>query len=154
MYTGLLSITQDDTGLSVVLGHEIAHAIARHGAERLSQGLLAQLGLGAVMLSMRDRDPKTVQMVGALLGAGATLGLVLPYSRLQESEADRLGLIYMAKAGYDPREAVEFWRRMERSSREAGPPEFLSTHPSHQTRISQIEQWLPEALAVYRPAPR
>jgi predicted Zn-dependent protease len=154
VYTGLLPITQDDTGLSVVLGHEIAHAIARHGAERLSQGLLAQLGLGAVMLSMRDRDPKTVRTVGALLGAGATLGLVLPYSRLQESEADRLGLIYMAKAGYDPRGAVEFWRRMERSSREARPPEFLSTHPSHQTRISQIEQWLPEALAVYRPAPR
>lgn len=151
VYTGILQVTRDDTGLAVVLGHEVSHAIARHGAERMSQGLLAQLGLAAVMVSMRDRDPKTVQTVGALLGAGAALGVILPYSRLQESEADRLGLIYMAKAGYDPRAAVEFWQRMEQASRGGAPPEFLSTHPSHGTRIGQIQQWLPEALTHYRP---
>jgi predicted Zn-dependent protease len=151
VYTGILPVTRDDAGLAVVLGHEVAHAIARHGAERMSQGLLAQLGLAAVMVSMRDRDSKTVQTVGALLGAGAALGVILPYSRLQESEADHLGLIYMAKAGYDPRGAVEFWQRMEQASRGGAPPEFLSTHPSHGTRIKQIEQWIPEALTHYRP---
>ena len=154
VYTGILSVTQDDAGLAVVLGHETAHAIARHGAERMSQGILAQVGLATVMASMKNRDPKTVQTVGALLGAGATLGVILPYSRLQESEADHLGLIYMAQAGYDPRAAVDFWQRMERASREGVPPEFLSTHPSHQTRIRQIEGWLPEALTHYRPQSR
>jgi predicted Zn-dependent protease len=154
VYTGILSVTQDDAGLAVVLGHEVAHAIARHGAERMSQGILAQVGLATVMVSMRNRDPRTVQTVGALLGAGATLGVILPYGRLQESEADHLGLIFMAKAGYDPRVAVDFWQRMDRASREGAPPEFLSTHPSHQTRIRQIEGWLPEALTHYRPQSR
>lgn len=150
VYTGILPITRDEAGLAAVMGHEVAHAIARHGGERVSQGLLLQLGLATVMAAMSDRDPKTVQMVTGLLGAGATLGVILPFSRHHESEADRLGLVYMAKAGYDPRAARGLWVRMaEASKRRQKPPEFLSTHPSDETRVRQIEGWLPEALPFY-----
>lgn len=152
VYTGLLPVTRDETGLAVVLGHEVAHAVARHGAERLSQELLVKTGLEATKLALSNRDPETVKTVSALLGAGATYGLILPWSRAQESEADRLGLVYMAKAGYNPRAARDLWTRMAGLSKgQARPSEFLSTHPSEATRIQQITEWLPEALRYYKP---
>ncbi len=151
VYTGILPVTKDDAGLATVMGHEVAHAIARHGGERVSQGLLVQVGLAAAQAAMANRDPRTVEQVTGLLGAGAALGIILPFSRAQESEADHLGLIYMAKAGYDPRAAISFWQRMEQTARgRPSPPEFLSTHPSHGTRIREIEQWIPEAMRYYQ----
>jgi len=150
VYTGILPITRDDAGLAAVLGHEVSHAIARHGGERLSQQLAVQGGLLAVQGALARRDAPTVQLVAAALGAGATVGVLLPWSRLQESEADHLGLIFMAKAGYHPSAARDLWVRMASLG---GPrqPEFLSTHPAPQTRIAQIEAWIPEALQYYRP---
>ena len=153
VYTGMLPVTKDDAGLATVLGHEVSHAIARHGGERLSQGLLVQVGLAATQAALANRDPRTVREVTGLLGAGAAVGVILPFSRAQESEADHLGLIYMAKAGYDPRAAISFWQRMEQVAEGRGNrPQFLSTHPSHGTRIRQIEQWIPEAMQYYRPS--
>lgn len=151
VYTGILPLTRDDAGLAAVLAHEVSHAVARHGGERLSQSLLVQSGLAATQVALANRDPLVVQSVTALLGAGASVGLLLPWGRSQESEADHLGLIYMAKAGYDPRAARELWVRMAAASegRQKGP-EFLSTHPSDATRIAQIDGWLPEALQQYR----
>ena len=151
VYTGILPITRDDDGLAAVLGHEIAHAVARHGGERVSQSLIVQLGLGATQAALADRDPVVVQSVTALLGAGASVGLLLPWSRAQESEADHLGLIYMAEAGYPPRAARDLWVRMSAASAGGKSPEFLSTHPSDTTRIAQIEGWLPEAQKHFRP---
>lgn len=152
VYTGILPITKDDVGLATVLGHEVAHAIARHGGERISQALLVQTGLAATQMALARNDPRTVQMVTALLGAGATVGLLLPWSRAQESEADHLGLIFMAKAGYPPSAAKDLWVRMGEAARgRPRPPEFLSTHPSPATRIQQIEAWIPEALRYYQP---
>jgi predicted Zn-dependent protease len=152
VYTGILPITKDDAGLAAVLGHEVAHALARHGGERMSQTLLVQTGLAATQAALASGHPQTVQTVTSLLGAGAAVGLLLPWSRGQESEADHLGLIYMAKAGFDPRAAREMWIRMSEAAKgRAQPPEFLSTHPSHGTRIRQIDGWLPEALQYYRP---
>ena len=152
VYTGILPITRDDAGLAAVLGHEAAHAIARHGGERVSQTLLVQTGLVATQAALARRDPRTVQTVTALLGAGVTVGLLLPWSRGQESEADHLGLIYMARAGYHPSAARDLWVRMAEAARgRARPPEFLSTHPAEATRIRQIEAWMPEALRYYQP---
>jgi len=152
VYTGILPITQDDAGLAAVLGHEVAHAIARHGGERVSQTLLVQSTLAATQVALSRNDPRTVQTVTALLGAGAAVGVLLPWSRAQESEADHLGLIYMAKAGYHPSAARDLWLRMAQAERGRGrPPEFLSTHPAAETRIRQIEAWIPEALEYYRP---
>jgi predicted Zn-dependent protease len=152
VYTGILPITRDEAGLAAVLGHEVSHAIARHGAERVSQNLLVEVGLAGTMAALSRGDPNTVKNVGALLGAGASVGLLLPWGRAQESEADHLGLIYMAKAGYDPHAARDLWVRMAEASKGSGrPPEFLSTHPSEATRIKQIEAWLPEAMQYYRP---
>lgn len=153
VYTGILTVTRDEAGLATVMGHEVAHAIARHGGERMSQGLLVQLGLASVSVAMGDRDPQMVQTVTGLLGAGAAVGVILPFSRQHESEADRLGLIYMAKAGYDPRAAREFWTRMADAAKgRQKPPEFLSTHPADVTRVRQIESWLPEVLPYYEMA--
>lgn len=152
VYTGILPITRDDAGLAAVLGHEVAHATARHGGERVSQTLLVQVGLAATQAALARNDPRTVQQVTALLGAGASVGLLLPWSRSQESEADHLGLIYMAKAGYHPSAARDLWIRMDEASRgQPRPPEFLSTHPAPATRIRQIEAWIPEALRYYQP---
>jgi len=150
VFTGILPITQDRTGLSVVMAHEIAHVVARHGNERMSQLLVAQLGGIALSEALKNNQEKTRQLALAAFGLGAQVGVLLPYSRVHESEADRLGLIFMALAGYDPREAIAFWKRMDAS---AGPrpPEFLSTHPSGETRIRQLEEYLPEALKYYRP---
>jgi metalloendopeptidase OMA1, mitochondrial len=152
VYAGILPITHDEAGLAVVLGHEISHAIAHHGAERVSQSLLIQTGLAATQLALANRDPATVRQVTSLLGAGAAVGVLLPWSRAQESEADHLGLIFMAKAGYDPHAAVAFWQRMMQAAKGQRPPEFLSDHPSDETRVRQIEAWIPEAMGYYQPA--
>jgi predicted Zn-dependent protease len=149
VYTGILTITQTETGLAVVLGHEIAHAIAKHGAERMSNSLLLSLGAASLEVALRNKPAATRDLFGAAYGVGTGVGLALPFGRLQESEADHIGLIYMAKAGYDPREATAFWRRMESSATGARPPQFLSTHPGHDTRVRQLTQWMPEATAVY-----
>ena len=152
VYTGILPVAQSETGLAVVMGHEIAHAIAKHGNERMSQGLLTQLGGAALQVAMQDKPQQTQSLFYAAYGAGTTVGVLLPYGRLQESEADRLGLIFMAMAGYDPREAIDFWKRMDAQSQGGGVPEFLSTHPGHDTRIKDIEKHLPEALRYYNAA--
>ena len=153
VYTGLLPITRDDTHLAAVLGHEVSHAIARHGGERVSQVFFVQLGLTATQIALARRtDPVIDRQATALLGAGAAVGLILPWSRTQESEADHLGLIFMAKAGYDPHAALDLWHRMAEAAKgRERPPEFLSTHPSEATRITQIEAWMPEAMQYYRP---
>jgi predicted Zn-dependent protease len=152
IYEGLMPVARDRNGLAVVMGHEIAHAVAEHGSERMSQGLLAQFGSVALAEALRNRPAQTQQLWMVAFGLGAQVGVILPYSRLQESEADRLGLIFMAMAGYDPREAVGFWTRMTEKKGGAGAPEFLSTHPSDQKRIKNIKELIPEAMEYYRPA--
>ncbi|MCB1884079.1 MAG: M48 family metallopeptidase [Geminicoccaceae bacterium] len=141
--TGLFKVAKTDDQLAAVMGHEVAHAIARHGAERMSSGMLTQLGL--VGLGIATQDQTTV----GLAAAAATLGVTLPHSREQESEADHIGLLYMARAGYDPRGAIQLWKNMEAAGGDQ-PLEFLSTHPSHGNRIARLEEWMPEALAEYR----
>lgn len=151
VYTGILPVTRDDAGLAAVLGHEVAHAVARHGGERMSQQLAVEgLTVAATQTLLAGRDPRIIQLGTVALGAGATVGVLLPWGRAQESEADRLGLIYMAKAGYHPRAARDLWVRMGESSK-GGQPEFLSTHPLPATRVAQIEGWIPEALQYYQP---
>lgn len=149
-YTGILPFTKDETGLAVVMGHEVAHALARHGAERMSTGLLTDLAGKTAGAIFGGGSPETARQVEQAFGMGAGVGVLLPFGRHQESEADQIGLTLMAKAGYDPRQATEFWKRMSQGQSGA-PPEFLSTHPSDETRIKQIEGWLPEAMKVYRP---
>src|SRR5256885_14190824 len=145
-------IPRCDRGLAAALGREVPHAIARHGGERVTQSLRVQMGLAATQVALARNDPAVVQQVTALLGAGATVGLLLPWSRAQESEADHLVLIFMAKAGYDPHAALDLWNRMAEASKGRDrPPAYLSTHPSEETRIKQIEAWIPEALQFYAP---
>ncbi len=148
VYTGILPLTKDESGLAVVLGHEIAHAVAEHGNERMSQALLAQLGGAALDQALANKPEQTRQLWNLAFGVGVQYGALLPYSRTQESEADHLGLIFMAMAGYDPNVAVSFWERMSAMGGQK-PPEFLSTHPSDETRIKQIKQEIPEALRYY-----
>lgn len=148
VYTGILPITQDETGLAVVLGHEIAHAVAHHGNERMSQGLIAQLGGTALQVALAKKPQQTQQLYMTVFGAAANVGYLLPYSRLQESEADYLGLIFMAMAGYDPQAAVPFWERMAAQGG-SKPPEFMSTHPSDETRIKNLQKNMNEALSYY-----
>jgi predicted Zn-dependent protease len=150
VYTGILPITKNESGLATVMGHEIAHAIARHGNERMSQALATQLGGMALSVALSSEPQQTRQLFMQAYGLGAQVGVLLPYSRLQESEADEIGLIFMAKAGYDPRKAVDFWQRMEKQSGGGAPPEFLSTHPSPKSRIEDIKEHLPEAMKYYR----
>lgn len=150
VYTGILPVTQDETGLAVVMGHEIAHAIAEHGNERMSQQLLQQVGAVGLMVAMKDEPAETQAIWLSVYGVGTTVGIMLPYSRTHESEADHLGLIFMAMAGYDPHEAPEFWKRMAAGKKGGSPPEFLSTHPSDQTRINDITSWIPEAMKYYK----
>ncbi|MFY0253992.1 M48 family metallopeptidase [Chitinophaga sp. 30R24] len=151
VYTGLLPVTQNETALACVMGHEIAHAIARHGNERMSQGLIAQ-GIqmaGAVAL---NQNPTAVNLFNQAFGAGSNVAL-LAYSRKDELEADHLGIIFMAMAGYSPQEAIPFWQRMSKmGSSGQKPPELLSTHPSDATRIAQLEKLMPEAMKYYTPA--
>jgi len=150
VYTGLLPIAVNDAGLAVVMGHEIAHAIAEHGNERMSQGLIAQLGGAALSTALSAKSPATQQLWMSVYGAGAQYGAILPYGRLQESEADHLGLIFMAMAGYDPHEAIPFWERMAAQKGGKAPPEFLSTHPADATRIENIKRLIPEAMERYK----
>ena len=150
VYTGILPVTNDEAGLAVVMGHEIAHAIAEHGNERMSQQLLQQVGAVGLMVAMKDEPAQTQALWLSVYGVGTTVGVLLPYSRTQESEADHLGLIFMAMAGYNPNTAVDFWQRMAQMKGGNEPPEFLSTHPSDQTRINDIKKWLPDAMKYYK----
>lgn len=143
VFTGLLDVAKTDDELAAVVGHEAAHAIAEHGAERIYREQLTSRAVTAAAGAFAD-DPIRFQQVAGLLGAGAQLGLNLPWGRAQESESDRIGLIYMARAGYDPEASITFWQRMEKASG-ARQPEYLSTHPSGQTRVKQLRGWLPEA---------
>ena len=149
VYTGILPYTRDKDGLAVVVSHEIAHAVAKHGNERMSQGLLTQLGGIALGEALRSKPEQTQMIFGAAFGLGAQYGVMLPYSRTHELEADRLGLIFMAMAGYDPQAAVAFWERMSSMGGQS-PPEFLSTHPADATRIQNIKSVMPEALSYYK----
>jgi len=150
-YTGILPVCKDETGIAVVMGHEVAHAVAKHGAERMSEGLLAQMGGMALSAALQSKPEQTQQLWMAAFGLGAQYGVMLPHSRNQESEADHLGLIFMSMAGFDPGGAVSFWERMSAKSGGGKPPEFMSTHPSDQTRINDIKALLPEAMKYYQP---
>src|SRR5215471_6270516 len=146
-YSAILPVCQDDNGVAVVMGHEVAHAVAKHGAERMSQSLLMEMGGAALGAALQS---KTQQLWMGAFGAGAQYGVLMPFGRGQESEADHLGLIFMAMAGYDPHHAVEFWQRMAAQGGGEKPPEFMSTHPSDEKRIAAIQQELPEALKYYK----
>lgn len=149
-YEGIMPIARNKTGVAVVMGHEIAHAIAKHGAERMSLGLAQQLGGATLQAALSQQPQMTQQLAMTAFGLGSQIGVQLPYSREHESEADRLGLIFMAKAGYDPREAPEFWKRMQAKAGGRSQPEFLSTHPAPDTRIRQLNKYMEEAVAVYQ----
>ncbi len=151
VYTGLLPITQNEAALAVVLGHEISHAIFQHGNERMSQGLAQQLGGAALSVALANKPAATQNLFMQAYGVGSQVGLMLPFSRKQELEADHYGLIWTAMAGYNPREAIALWQRMEKASNGQRPPEFLSTHPSEGHRIEQLEKYMPEALKYYKP---
>jgi len=157
VFTGLLPVAETDAGLAAIIGHEVAHVVARHGAERMSQALMAQIVLDTANIALAIKNPRYQPAIGAALGLGAHFGVLLPFSRLHESEADLLGLFYMAKAGYDPAEAIGVWQRMEARAGGSGRWEYLSTHPSPATRRSQLNAWLPEAKLYYtdtsRPLP-
>jgi predicted Zn-dependent protease len=151
VYTGILPTAQNEAGLATVLGHEMAHATSRHGSQRLLQSRVSQTLLtGAnASLALGDMDARQKMEVMAALGAGAQYGVLLPFSRNHESEADEVGLYYMARAGYDPHEAIKFWERMEQSSSGPQPPEFASSHPSHGTRIQRLQEHMSRAEEQY-----
>ena len=150
VYTGIFKVAKTENDLAVVVGHEIAHVSAGHGNERVSQQLLAAGGAMALHVGMEDIDSLDQQLLMAAYGAGTTFGLILPYSRKHESEADEIGLIYAAKAGYDPRAAVGFWERMAAQKTGLTPPEFLSTHPSDSNRLDKINALMPKAYEIYK----
>ena len=150
VYTGILPVAETEAGLATVMAHEVAHVAARHGGERVSSGMLAQLGAVGLSAALGGGDPYVRDAIMQAYGLGANVGVLLPFSRGQESEADRIGLIYMAQAGYDPREAIAFWQRMDEAVKgQSQPPEFLSTHPGYGTRIRNLQLWLPEAMPYY-----
>jgi len=151
VYSGMFRIAETDDELAVVMGHEIAHVVARHGNERVSQQLLIGGAGMALMLGTRNMDRMDRELILAAFGAGSTIGYLLPYSRHHEAEADEMGLFYMARAGYDPRAAITFWQKMDAESR-GGVPEFLSTHPSGTTRIRLLQSLMPRAVAEYERA--
>jgi predicted Zn-dependent protease len=154
VYTGLLPVAHDTAGLAAVIGHEVGHAIAHHGAERMSQAMGAQALGVALSVGLGGTSPQTANAIMQLYGLGAQVGVLLPWSRTQESEADHIGLILMAKAGYNPEAALELWQRMEKlEGKGSQPPEFLSTHPGYGTREHDIKAWLPEAERYFRPDP-
>jgi len=149
VYTGILPYTKSEAGLAVVMAHEIAHAIARHGNERMSQQMMVQLGGVALATAINEKPEQTKQIYMTAFGLGTNVGVILPFSRTHENEADEMGMIFMALAGYNPAEAIDFWKRMG----EAGgkkPPEFLSTHPSDQTRVKNLQEILPRAMEYYK----
>lgn len=154
VYTGLLPVTQDEAALAVVVGHEVAHALAKHGSERMSQGLIQQLGGVALQVALSSKTAETQNLFMQAYGVGSNVAYALPHSRKQELEADRLGLIYTALAGYNPRVAVNLWERMAQMSNGQRPPQFLSTHPAEQTRINELNKHMPEALKYYKPVGR
>jgi predicted Zn-dependent protease len=151
VYTGLLPITQNEAALAMVLGHEISHAVLQHGNERMSQGLIQQLGGVALSVAVSNQPAQTQNLFLNAYGVGSQVGVLLPFSRKQELEADHYGMIFGAMAGYNPREAIALWQRMEKASNGQTPPEFLSTHPAAGNRIAQLEKYLPEALKYYQP---
>jgi predicted Zn-dependent protease len=148
-YTGILPICKDEPGVAVVMGHEVAHAIANHGRERMSQQMVAHYGIGTLGALMGQNPTLGNQLLMQAVGAGTGIGM-LKFSRQHESEADRMGLIFMAMAGYNPNEAPKFWERMSTLSGGQEPPEFLSTHPSHDTRVKDLQSWIPEAMQYYK----
>jgi len=150
-YTGILPVCIDEAGVAVVMGHEVAHAIARHGNERMSQEMVAQTGGQVGSIALSSKSPATQSIFQQAYGVGAQLGVILPYSRKHESEADQMGLVFMAMAGYDPNQAVAFWERMKAASGGQAPPEFMSTHPANERRIADLKAYLPEALKYYHP---
>jgi predicted Zn-dependent protease len=149
VYSGILPLTRTEEGLAVVMGHEIAHAVAKHGSERMSHQMMAQFGGMALSKAIEKKPDKTRALFMTAFGIGTQLGAILPFSRLHESEADHMGLIFMAMAGYDPLEAVSFWKRMAAKKGGTAPPEFLSTHPHDQKRIDNLIKLMPEALKYY-----
>ena len=152
VYTGIFSVARTEAGLAAVMGHEVVHALARHGAERMSQGQLTQAALqvAGAAAGAGGGGGLMSQAAMAALGVGAQVGVLLPFSRKHESEADYIGILLAADAGYDPRESVGLWERMAQVSGGGGPAEFMSTHPGHETRILQLKQWMPEAMAIYQ----
>jgi metalloendopeptidase OMA1, mitochondrial len=148
VYTGIIPVAKNNAALAAVMGHEVAHAVLRHAGERMSQQMVMQMGLSAAALTFSDSEYKNT--IAGLLGIGAQFGIALPFSRYHESEADRVGLEYMAKAGYDPREAVGLWQRMGALSGGGRPPEILSTHPDPSRRAKELERHMPRALSLYQ----
>ena len=155
VYTGIFPMAKNEAGLAAIMGHEVVHALAQHGGERMSQGLVAQLGMtaAAIVLSTQGTNPALGELAMQAMGIGVQAGVLLPFSRKHESEADYIGVLLAADAGYDPREAIHIWERMAASSQGA-PPEFLSTHPAHETRIADLTSWMPEALEIYNQTPK
>lgn len=151
VYTGILPLTKDEDGLATVIGHEVSHAVARHGGERISEGLLAQLGGTILSEALKSKPEQTRELTQLAYGLTTTVGVLLPHSRAQELEADHIGLLYMARAGYDPRQAIEFWKRMAQHSAQQGGGgiSFLRTHPMDSDRIRQLETLLPKAMIEY-----
>jgi predicted Zn-dependent protease len=151
VYSGILPVAQNEAALAVVVGHEVAHAVLKHGSERMSEGLVQQLGGVALSVAVSSKPAETQNLFMQAYGLGSSVGAILPHSRKQELEADHYGLIYTALAGYNPREAVPLWERMAKLGGGQKPPEFLSTHPAEQTRIEQLQKFMSEALTYYRP---
>jgi len=154
VYTGILPITRDESGMATVLAHEVAHAVARHGGERMTEAMLLQFGGDALGTALSNTDPRTQAAARVAYGVTSQVGLQLPHSRKQESEADYIGVVYMARAGYDPAGAVTFWQRFAEFNRQQGSsvPAFLRTHPTDETRIRQIKEMMPRAKGEYHPA--
>ncbi len=148
VYTGILPLTKTDDDLAVVMSHEVSHALAQHGNERMSQQLLVGIGSSVLNKVIENNSPEVKDAYNTIYGVGTTFGVMLPYSRLHETEADKIGLILMAKAGYNPQAATGFWERMSKLG-QSKPPEFLSTHPSDETRIKDIKAYIPEAMKYY-----
>jgi len=151
VYTGLLPISQNEAALAAVMGHEVSHALLQHGNQRMSQGLLASVGQVALSVAVANKPEETQNLFLTAYGVGATVGVILPFSRKHELEADHYGLLWTAMAGYNPQEAIYLWERMEKAGNGQKPPEFLSTHPSEGRRIDQLQKFMPEALQRYKP---
>jgi predicted Zn-dependent protease len=151
VYTGILPVTQNEAALAAVMGHEVSHALLQHGNQRMSQGLLQQLGGVALSVAVANKPEETQNLFLGAYGVGTAVGILLPFSRKHELEADRYGLIWTAMAGYNPQEAIGLWERMEKLSAGQKPPEFLSTHPAEGRRIEQLNKFMPEALTYYKP---
>jgi predicted Zn-dependent protease len=151
VYTGLLPVTQNEAALAVVMGHEVTHALAKHGNERMSQGMLQQVGQVALSVALANKSQETQSIFMSAYGVGSNVAVVLPFSRRDEYEADQFGLNFAAMAGYNPQEAIALWKRMETAGGGNKPPEFLSTHPSEGNRIARLQKQMPEALKLYKP---